>query len=128
MMKSTFYFTLEAHAEDTEVSVLTFWSCRKTTSLKNKVNFKIMTSWSGWQTIATHKLPNISTSKGNQTMKFCQLIRRNIFFEKSCTKFNEQTIPRLFSKKSRLSIFLDQVLCSLFLMYTKFRAIEIYWN
>ena len=33
-----------------------------------------MTSQPGWQTITTHMLPNISQSKGNQTMKFGQLI------------------------------------------------------
>ena len=40
-----------------------------------------MTSQAGLQTIAIHILPNISQSKGNQTMK-CQLIeynKRNIF-------------------------------------------------
>ena len=39
-------------------------------------------------TVAIHILPNIS-SKGNQTMKFGQLIEynmRNIFLEKSYTK------------------------------------------
>ena len=49
-----------------------------------------MTSQSGKQTIAIHILPNISRSKGNQTMKFGQLIEhkmRNIFLEKSYTKY-----------------------------------------
>ena len=48
-----------------------------------------MTSQPGKQTIAIHILPNISRSKGNQTMKFGQLIEynmRNIFLEKSYTK------------------------------------------
>ena len=43
----------------------------------------------GQQTIAIHILPNISSSKDNQTMKFGQLMeykRRNIFLEKSYTK------------------------------------------
>ena len=60
-----------------------------------------MTFQPGKQTIAIHILPNISGSKSNQTMKFGQLIkfkRRNIFFEKSCTKCDEETIPRPFSK------------------------------
>ena len=38
------------------------------------------------QTIAVHVLPNISRSKGNQTMKLGQLIEykmRNIFLKKS---------------------------------------------
>ena len=44
-------------------------------------------------------------------MKFGQLIEyniRNIFAEKSYTKCGEETIPRPFSKKSKLSLTLDQ--------------------
>ena len=44
-------------------------------------------------------------------MKFGQLIEftmRNVFLEKSYTKCDGETIPRPFSKKSKLSIFLDQ--------------------
>ena len=71
---------------------------------------KFMTSQSGKQTIPIHKLPNISRSKGNQTMKFCQLIEynRKNFPEKSYIKCVGGTIPRPFSKKSILSISLDQ--------------------
>ena len=36
-----------------------------------------MTSQPGNETIAMHRLPNISKSKGNQTMKFGQLIEYN---------------------------------------------------
>ena len=56
-------------------------------------------------------LPNISRSKDNQTMKFGHLIEynmRNIFVEKSYTKCAGETIPRPLSKKSKLSISLDQ--------------------
>ena len=56
-------------------------------------------------------LPNISRSEGNQTMKFGQLIAysmRNIFVEKSYIKCGGETIPILFSKKSRLHVSLDQ--------------------
>ena len=66
-----------------------------------------MTSQPGQQTFAIHILPNISRSKGNQTMKFGQLIEydmRNIFLEKSYTKCGGGTIPRSFSKKPKLSI------------------------
>ena len=65
-------------------------------------------------------------------MKSGQLIEydmRNIFLGKSYTKCGGETIPILFSKKSRLSISLDQyskVLYTLFLLYTKLRTIEIY--
>ena len=48
-----------------------------------------MTSQPEKQTIAIHILPNISRSRGNQTMKFRQLIEyntTNIFPEKSYPK------------------------------------------
>ena len=59
-----------------------------------------MTSQAGYQTVAIHILRNISRSKGNQTMKFYQLIEynmRNIFIKKSYTKCAGETIPRLLS-------------------------------
>ena len=67
-----------------------------------------MTSQPGLQTIAIHILPNISQSKGNQTIKFGQLIeynKRNIFFQKLCRKLNRETSSRphyFFKKKSLL--------------------------
>ena len=70
-----------------------------------------MTSQRGQQTIAIHILLNISRSKSNQAMKFGQLIEynmRNISVEKSYTKCAGETIPRPLSKKSKLSISLDQ--------------------
>ena len=48
-----------------------------------------MTSQPVLQTIAIQILPNISQSKGNQTMTFGQLIeynKRNIILQKSCRK------------------------------------------
>ena len=95
---------------------------------------KFMMPQPGKHTIAIHILPNISRSKCNQTMKLGQLLAynmRNIFLEKSCTKCGEETIPRLFSKKSKSSISLDQqskVLYSLILYYAKLRANDIYSN
>ena len=86
------------------------------------------------ETIAIHILTNISRSKGNQTIKCDQLIEhnmRNIFLEKSYTKCGGETIPRPFSKKSKLSISLDQyskVSYSLFLWYAKLRTIRTPWN
>ena len=62
-----------------------------------------MTSQPGKQTIAIHTLPNISRIKGNQTMKFVQLIEydtRKNFLEKSYSKCDGETIPRPFSKKT----------------------------
>ena len=45
-----------------------------------------MASQPGQQIITTHILPNLSRSKGDQTMKFDQLAeysKRNIFLQKS---------------------------------------------
>ena len=53
---------------------------------------KFMTSQPGLQAIAMHILPNISQSKGNQTMKFGHLIeynKRNIFFSKIMWKMRQ---------------------------------------
>ena len=72
---------------------------------------KFMTSQSGKQTLIIHTLPYISRSRGNQTAKFGQLIEcnmRKIFLEKSFTKCGGETSPKTFSKKSKLSISLDQ--------------------
>ena len=56
----------------------------------------------GLQTIAINTLPNISKSKGNQTMKFGQLIeysKRNIFLQKLCGKWGRETSSKPFFKK-----------------------------
>ena len=48
-----------------------------------------MTSQPGVETIVMQILPDISQSKGNQTVKFGQLIdynKRNIFLQKLCGK------------------------------------------
>ena len=93
-----------------------------------------ITPQAGQQTIVLHILPNVSRSKGNQTIKFDQLIECNmskIFLEKSCTKCGGETSPRPFFEKLKLSISLDRqskVLYSLLLLYGKLRAIEIYRN
>ena len=50
-------------------------------------------------------------SKGNQMMKFGQLLEynmRTIFLEKSFSKYGRGTIPRPFSKKSKLRISLNK--------------------
>ena len=77
-----------------------------------------------------HILTNILRSKDNQAMKTDQLLEsnlRNIFLEKSYTKYGGETFPRPFSKKSKLGISLDQhskVLYILFLLFSKLRTIE----
>ena len=53
-------------------------------------------------------------------MKFVQLIEyniRNIFLEKSYTKRGREIIPRLFSKKVKLSIHLDQYSKALYILF-----------
>ena len=66
-----------------------------------KLISKFMTSQIGKKTIAITILPNISRSKGNQTIKLGQLIEynmRNNFLEKSYAKSGGETIPRPFCK------------------------------
>ena len=70
-----------------------------------------MTSQPGWQTITMHVVPNIPRNKSNQTVGIGQLIEynmRNISVEKFYAKCGEETIPIPFSKKTKLSISLDQ--------------------
>ena len=70
-----------------------------------------MTSQPWKQIIAIDTLRNISIIKGNQTMKFGQLIiydMRNTFLKESQAKCGGETIRRPFSKKTKLSISLDQ--------------------
>ena len=70
-----------------------------------------MMSQPGKQTIAPHILPNIARSKGNETIKFRQLIEcniRNIFLEKSYATFGGETSPRPLIERLKLSISLDQ--------------------
>ena len=73
-------------------------------------------------------LCNISSSKGNQTIKFCQLIKyniRNIFLRKPYTKCGAEAIPRPHSKKSKsLDHSLSKVLYSLFFLYDKLSTIK----
>ena len=84
-----------------------------------------MTSQTGQQITTIHILPNISRSKNKQTMKCSQLIKynmRNIFLEKSYTKFGGETSPTPFNKKSKLKISPDQqskMLYNLFLLYVE---------
>ena len=61
-----------------------------------------MTSQPGYQAIVIHIFLNISRSKGNQTMKFGELI------EKSYNECGGETSPRPFSEKLKLSVSLDQ--------------------
>ena len=66
---------------------------------------KFMTSQTGKETIAIGIMPNNSRSKGNQTVKFGQLIEfnmRDIFVEKSFKKYGGESSPRPFFKKIKI--------------------------
>ena len=69
-----------------------FWLCRKNNLIgKARLISKFMTLQTGLQTCPMHicNFSNISQSKGNQTMKFNQLIERNkrkSFVQKLCGK------------------------------------------
>ena len=131
-----FHWKSSFRSQDIYLFILTFWSCIKMAWLKKKIRSisSFMTWQPGLKTIATHLLSNIFGIKGNQTMKFGQLIEHNtgnIFVEKSYSKCAGETTPGPFSEKLNLTISLDQwskVLCNLFLLYAKLRAIKIYWN
>ena len=77
---------------------MTFRSCRKNGLIrKTMLISKFLTSQPGQQAIAIHILPNISRSKGNQTMKLGPLIEynnRNIFLQRICRKWGRETSSR----------------------------------
>ena len=133
-MKNAFYFTLKDFFVLKRFKVLSwlFDHVEKTVRLSIiKIRLISKSTQPGEQTIAIHILPNISRTKGIQARRFGQLIEyntRNIFIEKSYTKCAGENIPRPLSKKSKLSISLDQyckVLNSFSLLYANFKAIEI---
>ena len=112
MTKNAFYFSLKALFVIKIFKLLSwlFGHVEKRLDEKDKVNFKIYDVIT-WETNNCTTLPNISRSKSNQTMKFGQLTEfnmRNSFLKKSCAISGGETIPRLFSKKSKLGISLDQ--------------------
>ena len=62
---------------------------KKRLDLKYQLNFKLYNVLTWLTKITVHILPNILQSKGNQTMKFGQLIeynKKNIFLQKPCRK------------------------------------------
>ena len=68
--------------------------------------FKFMTSQPGKQTIAIHILPNISRSKGNQTVKFGQLLEYvmiNIFLKNHTQNVVEKQLPDPLLKNENLA-------------------------
>ena len=62
--------------------------------------------YQGYETIVIDIFPNISRSKGNQTMKFGRLIEynmRKIFLEKLYTECGVETSPGTFLKNKNLA-------------------------
>ena len=113
IIKNVFYLTLKTLSA---FKICKFLSCflvmqKNNLVRKKKLISKFMTLSLGKKPIPLHILTNISRIKGNQTMKYGQLIEynmRNIFLEKSYTKSVGETISRPFSKKLKLSISLNQ--------------------
>ena len=69
-----------------------------------------MISRTGQQIITIHIFRSISKSEDKQTVKLGHLIEcnmRNIFLEKSYTKYGGEASPRPFYKISKLSISLN---------------------
>ena len=110
--KKAFYFTLKTLfiLKMFKPFVMSFRSCKKTARLERPMS-KFMASQPGKQTTAMHILPNILRSKGNQIKKLGQLMEysmRNIYLEKSYTKYAGETIPEPFSKISKVGVSLHQ--------------------
>ena len=83
---------------------------------------KFMTPSTGKLIITIHILSSILRSKRNQIIKLGQVIEcniRNIFLEKSYTKWGGEIIPRPFSEKYNW-VYLW--------IYLKSRTAKIYWN
>ena len=79
---------------------------------KIKLISKFMASQPEKQIIPMHILINISRSKSNKIIKFGQLREwnmRNIFLQKPFVKRGGETIPRLFSKNSKLSFSINSL-------------------
>ena len=73
-----FHLTSSFRSQDIQVFVTASWPCRKNGLIRKiSLTLKFITSQPGLQTVAIHILPNMSQSKGNQTMKFGQLIEYN---------------------------------------------------
>ena len=90
-----------------------------------------MTLQSGKQTISIHALPNILRSKRIEIMKFNPLIEynmRNILLEKTYRKYDGQTSDRLFSKETKLTVSLINILkfCTVYIYFIPSRGLLKY--
>ena len=114
MIKNAFYFISKAYLVLKILFSFCFEflvMCKNDLIRKIRLISKFIRSQPAKQAIALHIMPKISRSKDNWTMEFGQLIEynmRNIFLQKSYTNCGEETIPRHYSKKLKVSISLDQ--------------------
>ena len=89
---------------------------------------KFMSSQPGKLTIAIYTLPNFSICKGNETMKFGQLMQYNMIKNQMQTVV-EKLLPGLFSKSKtdHVSGLTGQKCCTVcFQCMSKVRSIKIY--
>ena len=112
VMKNASYFTSKAlFVLKIKFLSLFFGHAAKRLDKKDEVNFKFYDVAAWLKNNCNTHIANISRSKGNQTVKFGQLLEcnmRTIFLEKSYTKCSVENSPRLFPEKLKLSIPLDQ--------------------
>ena len=111
MMKNPFYFILKAFfvlkifvfLSQDYIFVLTFWKKQHVDSIrKTRLVSKLMKLQPEKQTTAINLLPNILRSKGNQAMKFGELIKynmRNFFLENDTENMIEKFFPDSFLEK-----------------------------
>ena len=113
MMKNAFYFILQTLFVPAIFTFLPglFGYIEKRFDKKAMLFSKFIMPRTVQLRITIHISPNISKSKGKQTMKFGQIIENNmvnIFLEKSYTKCVGEACSRPFYEKSKLSVYLDQ--------------------
>ena len=99
IMENTFYFILKALFVFKIFKFLPwrFGHVEKSFIRKIRLISTFMASQPGQQTITIHILPNISRSKGNQTMIFGQVMQYNminIFLQKSCRRWARESSSR----------------------------------
>ena len=128
--KNVFCFTVKALFALKIFKSLTwlFYSCRKMAHKKAKFNFKIYDVINREMSNYNHVLSDISRCKGNQKMKYGQLIgysMRYIFLKESYTKCGGETSSRSFSKTEINSLKFYTV-C--FYCMSKSRTTKMYWN
>ena len=126
-----------------QIFVLTFWACRKNRLIRKIRSIsKSMTSQPVQQRFTTQILFNTSRIKGNQRMKFGQLVehpKRNISLQILCRKWGRETSSRplfvfsksfIFGKSKWSAAWFHYILIALKLVYNSsklFKALH-YWS